>query len=106
MLDGVEPEIVDEIHQVIRNVKKADQVTDVRVRWLGHRLYAEVSIAVDPLLSVKEGHAIALEVRHRMMHSLDYLSNVVVHVDPLGSAGEAFHRLSEYERDNLPQQAR
>ena len=105
MLDGVEPEIVDEIRQVISNVEKVDQVTEVRVRWLGHRLYAEVSIAVDPLFSVKEGHAIALEVRHRMMHSLGYLSNVVVHVDPLGSAGEAFHRLSEYEHDNLPLQA-
>ena len=76
-------------------------MTEVRVRWLGHRLYAEVNIAVDPLLSVEEGHAIAVEVRHRMMHGLSYLSNVVVHVDPLGSAGELFHRLPEHEHENL-----
>ena len=102
MLDGVEPDIVDEIGQVVNKVEKVRDVTEVRVRWLGHRLYAEVNIAVDPLLSVEEGHAIAVEVRHRMMHDLGYLSNVVVHVDPLGSAGESFHRLPEHEHESLP----
>jgi len=98
----VEPDIVDEIRPVVNKVEKVKDVTEIRVRWLGHRLYAEVNIAVDPLLSVEEGHAIAVEVRHRMMHGLDYLSNVVVHVDPFGSAGEEFHRLPEHEHDNLP----
>ncbi len=102
MLDGVEPDIVDEIYQVVNKIEEVRDVTEVRVRWLGHRLYAEVNIAVDPLLSVEEGHAIAVEVQHRMMHGLNYLSNVIVHVDPLGSAGESFHRLSEHEHDNLP----
>lgn len=91
MLDGVEPEIVDEIRQVVSSVEEVCQVTEVRVRWLGHRLYAEVSIAVDPLLSVEEGHAIAIKVRQRMIQSLGYLSNAVVHVDPIGAAGESFH---------------
>ena len=79
-------------------------MTEVKVRWLGHRLYAEVSIAVDPQLSVEEGHAIAVEVRHRMIQCLSYLSNVVVHADPAGLAGEAFHRLPEYEHSSLPLQ--
>lgn len=101
MLDGVEPDIVGEIRQVVIRVEKVKDVTEVRVRWLGHRLYAEVNIAVDPLISVEEGHAIAVQVRHSMMHSLGYLSNVVVHVDPLGSAGEVFHRFPERENDSL-----
>jgi cation diffusion facilitator family transporter len=95
MLDGVEPEIVDEIRQVVSSAEKISEVTEVKVRWLGHRLYAEVSIAVNPQLSVEEGHAIAVEVRHRMIQRLSYLSNVIVHVDPSGSAGEAYHRFSE-----------
>ena len=105
ILDGVEPAIVDEIRQIVTKVEKVRDVTEVRVRWLGHRLYAEVNIAVDPLISVEEGHAIAVEVRHRMIDSLSYLSNVVVHVDPLGSAGELFHRLPEHEHDNLLSQS-
>lgn len=96
----MEPEIVDEIYQVISNVERVSEVTEVRVRWLGHRLYAEVNIAVDPLLSVAEGHEIAVEVRHRMIHNLGPFKRS--RVDPLGSAGEAFHRLSEHEQESLP----
>ena len=91
MLDGVEPEIVDEIRQVVSRVENVTDMTEIRVRWLGHRLYAEVNIAVDPQLSVGEGHAIAVEVRQRMIHDLSYLSNAVVHIDLLGSSGKVFH---------------
>ncbi|WP_332881535.1 cation diffusion facilitator family transporter [Methanosarcina horonobensis] len=97
MLDGVDPDIVDEIRQIVSQVKDVKDITEVRVRWLGHRLYAEVNIAVDSGLSVKEGHEIAVNVRHTMLHGLDYLSNAVVHVDPLGASGEIFHRLPEHE---------
>lgn len=92
MLDGVEPEIVDEIRQVVNRVEDVKDVTEIRVRWLGHRLFAEVNIAVDPRLTVEEGHAIAVEVRQRMIKNLSYLSNVVVHVDPISLSGEAFHQ--------------
>lgn len=105
MLDGVEPEIVDEILQVVSSMQEVREATEVKVRWLGHRLYAEVSIAVDPQLSVEEGHAIAVKVRHRMIQNLSYLSNVVIHVDPAGSAGEVFHKVSEYEHNGLPLQS-
>jgi cation diffusion facilitator family transporter len=96
MLDGVDPEVVDEIHQVVSQVKDVRDVTEIRVRWLGHRLYAEVNIAVDSGLSVKEGHEIAVNVRYNLLKGLGYLSNAVVHVDPLGASGEVFHRLSEH----------
>lgn len=102
ILDGVEPGIVDEIRQVVSSVGEVGDVTDVRVRWLGHRLHAEVNIAVDSALSVKEGHGIAVEVRHRMLHELNYLSNAVVHVDPLDSSGEVFHKFLEHKHDSLP----
>ena len=102
MLDGVDPEIVDEIRQELGTIEEVKDVGEVRVRWLGHRLHAEVNVAVDPGLSVETGHAIAVEVRHRLLHNLRYLSNAVVHVDPLGSSGEDFHRIPEHEHDSLP----
>jgi divalent metal cation (Fe/Co/Zn/Cd) transporter len=58
-------------------------VTEVRVRWLGHHLYAEANIAVDPELSVEKGHTIAEEVRHQLLHHVQYLSSAVIHVDPV-----------------------
>ncbi|HOW15862.1 MAG TPA: cation diffusion facilitator family transporter [Methanosarcina sp.] len=99
ILDGVDPDVVDDIRQVVSQVKEVKDITEIRVRWVGHRLYAEVNVAVDSGISVKEGHEIAVNVRHNMLHSLNYLSNAVVHVDPLGASGEIFHRLPEHDHD-------
>jgi hypothetical protein len=55
-------------------------------------MLAEVNIAVDPDLSVGSGHDIAEDVHHQLLHNLKYLSNATVHVDPVGLAGEEFHR--------------
>jgi cation diffusion facilitator family transporter len=102
LLDGVDPEVIDEIRHAACQVEGVEGVTEVRARWLGHRLRAEVNMAVDPELSVAEGHAIAREVNHRLMHELRYLDMAVVHVDPLQEAGEDHHRVAAHTHDGLP----
>ena len=92
LLDGVEPEVPDEVRNVAVATDGVRQVAEVRVRWLGHKMLAEVNIAVDPGLSVKAGHDIAEDVHHQLLHNLKYLSNATVHVDPVGQAGEEHHR--------------
>lgn len=102
LLDGVEPEVLDEIRHAAQHVPSVQKVTEVRARWVGHRLHAEVNIAVAPELSVAQGHAIAKEVHHHLMHHLGYLSRATVHVDPLDEAGEHYHRITEHSHDGLP----
>lgn len=101
-LDGVEPEIVDEIRDAAGHAGGVEKVTDVRARWLGHRLHAELNVAVASHLSVVEAHAIAKEVQHELLHHLTYLSSVIVHVDPSEELGEEFHRILEHSHDGLP----
>jgi cation diffusion facilitator family transporter len=101
-LDGVDPKIIDELRHAASHVRGVEKVTDVRARWLGHRLYAEMNVAVAPQLSVEEGHALAKEVRHEAMHHFGYLSNVVIHIDPMQEAGEEFHRIQAHTHDGLP----
>jgi len=101
-LDGVDPKIIDELRHAATHVRGVEKVTDVRARWLGHRLYAEMNVAVAPQLSVEEGHAVAKEVRHEAMHQVGYLSNVVIHIDPMQEAGEEFHRIHAHTHDGLP----
>jgi cation diffusion facilitator family transporter len=102
LLDGVDPEVIDEIRHVSTHVEGVEEVAEVRARWLGHRLRAEVNVAVDPDLSVSEGHAIAREVNHRLLHELRYLDMAVVHVDPLQELGEEHHRIASHSHDGLP----
>ena len=102
MLDGAEPRIIDEIRHAAGHVPQVKEVTEVRARWLGHRLHAELNIAVDPQLTIAQAHAVAAEVRHQLLHHLDYLSLVVIHVDPADQSGEAHHHIHAHAHDGLP----
>jgi len=102
LLDGVEPEAIEEIRHAAREVAGVEDVSEVRARWLGHRLHAELNVAVDPDLSVAEGHAISREVNHQLLHHLSYLNGAVIHVDPEQEAGEEHHRISAHSHDGLP----
>ncbi|OLD41097.1 MAG: cation-efflux pump, partial [Armatimonadetes bacterium 13_1_40CM_3_65_7] len=101
MLDGVESEALDEIDHAARHVPGVEDITDVRARWVGHRLQADVSLTVRGDLSVARGHEIAREVRHHLLHHLPHLGSVTLHVDPRGAAGEIHHRIDEHAHDGL-----
>lgn len=96
LLDGVDPEVVDEIRAAVGGTPGVEDVTEVRVRWLGHRLHAELNIAVSPDLSVEKGHEVADDVQHELLHRLRYLSNATIHVDPTGASGEEYHCSREH----------
>ena len=102
LLDGVDPGVTDEIRHVASTVPGVEDVAEVRARWLGHRLHAEVNVAVSPELSVAEGHAIAREVNHRLLHHLGYLGRAVIHIDPIQEAGEEHHHVAAHSHDGLP----
>jgi cation diffusion facilitator family transporter len=103
LLDGVDPTLLEEIRNAAGQVEGVQDVAEVRARWLGHRLRAEVNVVVeDPDLSVAEGHAIAREVNHRLLHELRYLDMAVVHVDPAQEAGDEHHQIPTHSHDGLP----
>ena len=91
VIDGVDPSIAEEIKGWTTHIPGVSEVSEIRVRWIGHRIRAEVNIAVAPQLTVEAGHAIAKDVRHHLLDHLSYLDDALVHVDPLGASGEEYH---------------
>ena len=91
MLDGIEPEVVDALRTATAAVPGVQAVYEVRARWVGHRVWAEINIGVDGDLPVIEGQEIAREVQHQLGHEVDHLGTVVVHVDPVSQGGEQHH---------------
>jgi cation diffusion facilitator family transporter len=96
LMDAVEPEVVDTIEQTAAAVPGVEDVHDVRVRWLGHTLGAELHATVDETLPTRASHAIAEEVRHQLFHTLPRLGGVTVHVDPCGHGGDDPHGLTAH----------
>jgi cation diffusion facilitator family transporter len=96
LMDAVEPQTVDRIEQAAATVPGAHDVHDVRVRWLGHRLQAELHITVDEDMPTRESHRLAEEVRHTLFHAEPRLSVITVHADPCGHGGEDPHALTAH----------
>ena len=84
VLDGIEPEIVDNVEATIRTVAGVKDVSDLRVRWHGHQLRIAASIAVDADLTVKAGHDTAHDVEHALHHRFSFPITALIHVDPHG----------------------
>lgn len=90
-LDGIDPEVISEIRHIASHAKGVEEVSETRGRWVGHKIYVELNVAVDPKLSVAQGHEIADTICHNLLHELPYLSNASVHIDPLHTSGEKYH---------------
>ena len=88
-MDAVDPALVDTAHAVLRKVPGVRGVGELRLRWIGHRLRAEVAIVVDGRLSVRAGHRIAVEAEHALLHAVPKLTAALVHADTTPAAGEA-----------------
>ncbi len=82
LMDAVDPELVARAETVIAGIAGVQQVTELRMRWLGHRLQAEVRMTVDRDLDVATAHEIADLVERALMDELPLLSGAIVHVNP------------------------
>ncbi len=87
LLDGADPAVTEKIRATTAETPGVAEVSSVRVRWAGHRLYADVDLAVDGSLTVSDGHAVAADAKHRLLHALPELSDATIHVDPADAPG-------------------
>ncbi|WP_406328295.1 cation diffusion facilitator family transporter [Streptomyces sp. NBC_00203] len=88
VMDAVDPELVDRAEQALREVPGVREVGELRLRWIGHRLRAEVAVVVDGEVSVREAHHIAVEAEHALLHAVPKLTAALVHADPTPAPGE------------------
>ncbi len=79
IMDAVDPELVQQVEDIAGSVPGVVRVTGCQVRWTGHRLRADIAIAVNGQLTLTEGHAIGHEVGHTLRHEVRHLDTVFVH---------------------------
>lgn len=91
VLDGVEPDVNEQVRHAAAHVAGVIGVTDVRSRWIGHQLHSEVNITVPSALSVAAAHDISKAVEREIKAHLPFMAIIVIHVDPAEEAGERFH---------------
>jgi len=98
LMDAADPAVVEQLTSEAAAVEGVQEVDDLRVRWLGHRLEADMRIVVDEDLPTRESHRLAEQVRHRLFHAQPKLASIIVHVDPCGHSGGDLHRGTAHHR--------
>lgn len=79
-LDGIEPHILGEIEHAPMHVEGVTAVYNARARWLGHKVYTDLEIEVDPALSMGEATAIAEKVEAALADHVPAFGDAVVSV--------------------------
>lgn len=94
LMDAIEPDILMKAETTVEQQEDVKELRRLRMRWMGHRLHAEVAIAVEAGLTTAESHQIAERVRHALFHQVARLSEIVVHIEPWSDQMEKEHELT------------
>lgn len=102
LLDSVDPRVVPAIIETAMAVEGVEAATDIRARWVGHTLHIAMNIEVNDQLTLLQAHALAEQVRHRLFHDIQGVSEVIIHTDPSSASGdyhqEMAHHMQEAQR--------
>jgi cation diffusion facilitator family transporter len=82
LLDGIEPHILAQVEHAPTHVEGVRDVHAVRARWLGHKVYAELHITVDPDLTVAESHHMGERVHEQLVAHVPAFGDATIHVCP------------------------
>ena len=85
LLDAVDPVLVEQATAAVTSVPGVTGLRELRVRWVGHTLRAEVDATVDPELTVAEAHEVAHHVERHLHRDVARLAAATVHTSPAGA---------------------
>jgi cation diffusion facilitator family transporter len=77
-----EEEMMNQIRNVARAVDGVRGVEKCFARKTGLRYHVDLHLEVDPNLTVLQSHEIAQDVREHITQELDWVADVLVHVEP------------------------
>jgi cation diffusion facilitator family transporter len=82
LMDAIDPALVDQAEETLRTTPDVLGVGLVRLRWVGHQLWAECEIIVSGDITAIAAHEVAVNAEHNLLHALPRLSAALVHADP------------------------
>ena len=102
LMDAVDPDLVGAAEAALGEVPGVRSVDSVQLRWIGHRMRAETTLTVDETLTVVQGHAIADEAYHQLIHRVPRLDDATVHINPSTRPGVDHHGATGHHRGQRP----
>ncbi len=85
LMDAVDPALVDQATTAVIGVTGIAEVRDLRIRWIGHTLRAEVDVTVAANLTVVQAHDLAHHAEAHLLEQVPRLTAATVHTSPAGA---------------------
>jgi len=82
LMDAVDPSLVSQIEHHAAETEGIHEVKRLRVRWVGHQLFAELTLTADDQLSLVESDQISENVQARLRQAIPSLKEITVHIEP------------------------
>jgi cation diffusion facilitator family transporter len=92
MDEAPDPKIVEHIRQIAAGASGVARVEKCFVRKAGHLFFVEMHVEVDPQMTVLRSHEIAHNVKDKIRETMPEVSDVLVHIEPLGIAARSNKR--------------
>ena len=99
MLDGVDPELVEEVEHAASHVSGTGKIVEIKARWLGHKLHVDVALAVDEAVLLAEANAIASRVQDELFAHIPALSVANIRFAPAVSDSGHSHAPKPFRFD-------
>lgn len=92
---GLKAERIQVVRDEIATVPGVRHMRRLRTRTMGgHDAFADVGVFVDPYVSLTEAHRISEAITTRLVHHVDEIADICVHIEPDGHAdSDAAHAL-------------
>lgn len=100
LMDAVDPRMVEQVEQSIREHHEVRDIQRLQMRWLGHQLYVEGVLELDPGLTFAQSAALADHVRHHLHHILPRLSKATISAVPWDRTERLYSRESQHHRSS------
>jgi cation diffusion facilitator family transporter len=81
LLDGIDPDLLATAEHALEHVDGVQHVTELRLRWLGHRLHGDATLTVAPM-SLEHANAIAEAAVQQVRAHLHTVDDMRVRVIP------------------------
>lgn len=92
LMDCVDPDLVSRCEEVLRAVDGVEHVGQVRVRWIGHELHADIDLVLPDRFTLRRAHDVCVAAEQALVGGIPRLTSAVIHADPHLTPGRSHHR--------------
>lgn len=78
LMDAVDPQLVEAAELRVAAVAQVRSVEELQMRWIGHRLHAQVAVAISPTLDMASAQQVVAAVEHQLRIAVPRLSQASV----------------------------